>query len=287
MNEIVLGKMNRLRVVKKVDFGYYLQGTVRGEAVEVLLPNGEITGEGVEVEQDVDVFIYLDQEERIIASMNRPLAEVGDFAWLEVAWVNNYGAFLNWGLKKDVFVPFREQKKKMEKGEKYIVHLHVDPDSYRIMASAKVEHYLSQDRPPYRRGDEVSLLIWQKTELGLKAIVDNKFAGLLYDNEIFRDIRTGDRVKAYVSQVRPDGKIDLSLQRHGMEAVEDFSDVLLAYMRDHGGSCRLGDKSRAEDIYATFGVSKKVFKRAVGDLYKRRLITIGEDGLQTVDKDNI
>ena len=117
--------------------------------------------------------------------------------------------------------------------------------------------------------------------------MDNKFAGLLYDNEIFRDIRTGDRVKAYVSQVRPDGKIDLSLQRHGMEAIEDFSDVLLAYMRDHGGCCRLGDKSRAEDIYATFGVSKKVFKRAVGDLYKRRLITIGEDGLHTVDNDNI
>ena len=287
MNEISLGRMNRLRVVRRVDFGYYLQGTVRGQIVEVLLPNGEVAGDGVEIDEDVDVFIYLDAEERIVATMHEPLAVVGDFAYLEVAWVNNFGAFLHWGPIKDLFVPFREQKKKMQKGDKYIVHLHVDPDSYRIMASAKVEHYLSQDRPPYRRGDEVSLLIWQKTELGLKAIVDNKFAGLLYDNEIFRDIRTGDRVKAYVSQVRPDGKIDLSLQRHGMEAVEDFSDVLLAYMGDHGGSCHLGDKSRAEDIYATFGVSKKVFKRAVGDLYKRRLITIGEDGLHTVDKDNI
>ena len=286
MNEIVLGKMNRLRVVKKVDFGYYLQGTVRGEAVEVLLPNGEIIGNGVELEQDVDVFIYLDQEERIIASMNRPLAEVGDFAWLEVAWVNNYGAFLNWGLKKDVFVPFREQKKKMEKGEKYIVHLHADPDSYRIMASAKVEHYLSQEKPAYRAGEEVDILIWQKTELGLKAIVDNKFDGLLYDNEVFRNVRTGDRMKAYVRHVRPDGKIDLSLQRKGREAVQDISEVLLDYINAHGGRCNLGDKSRAEEIYEKFGVSKKVFKRAVGDLYKRRVIIITEEGLEKVEKDN-
>ena len=277
--------MNRLRVVKKVEFGYYLEGTIRGDRQEVLLPNGELTGSAELLDQEVDVFIYLDQEERIIATMKEPLAQVGDFAYLEVAWVNNFGAFLHWGPLKDLFVPFREQKMKMQKGQSYIVHLHVDPESYRIMASAKVEHYLDQGRPPYRPGDEVELLIWQKTELGLKAIVDNRFGGLLYDKQVFRPLRTGDRLKAYVSQVRPDGKIDLSLQRHGQEAVQDFSDILLTWLHGHEGRCPLGDKSPAEEIYATFGVSKKVFKKAVGDLYRRRLISIGEDGLQTVNKE--
>ncbi len=277
--------MNRLRVVKKVEFGYYLEGTIRGDRQEVLLPNGELTSSAELLDQEVDVFIYLDQEERIIATMKEPLAQVGDFAYLEVAWVNNFGAFLHWGPLKDLFVPFREQKMKMQKGQSYIVHLHIDPESYRIMASAKVEHYLDQGRPPYRPGDEVELLIWQKTELGLKAIVDNRFGGLLYDKQVFRPLRTGDRLKAYVSQVRPDGKIDLSLQRHGQEAVQDFSDILLTWLHEHEGRCPLGDKSPAEEIYATFGVSKKVFKKAVGDLYRRRLIIIGEDGLQTVNKE--
>ena len=277
--------MNRLRVVKKVEFGYYLEGTIRGDRQEVLLPNGELTSSAELLDQEVDVFIYLDQEERIIATMKEPLAQVGDFAYLEVAWVNNFGAFLHWGPLKDLFVPFREQKMKMQKGQSYIVHLHIDPESYRIMASAKVEHYLDQGRPPYRPGDEVELLIWQKTELGLKAIVDNRFGGLLYDKQVFRPLRTGDRLKAYVSQVRPDGKIDLSLQRHGQEGVQDFSDILLTWLHGHEGRCPLGDKSPAEEIYATFGVSKKVFKKAVGDLYRRRLISIGEDGLQTVNKE--
>lgn len=277
--------MNRLRVVKKVEFGYYLEGTIRGDRQEVLLPNGELTSSAELLDQEVDVFIYLDQEERIIATMKEPLAQVGDFAYLEVAWVNNFGAFLHWGPLKDLFVPFREQKMKMQKGQSYIVHLHIDPESYRIMASAKVEHYLDQGRPPYRPGDKVELLIWQKTELGLKAIVDNRFGGLLYDKQVFRPLRTGDRLKAYVSQVRPDGKIDLSLQRHGQEAVQDFSDILLTWLHEHEGRCPLGDKSPAEEIYATFGVSKKIFKKAVGDLYRRRLIIIGEDGLQTVNKE--
>jgi len=278
MTEIQLGKMNRLPAVKKVDFGYYLEGTVRGEKVEVLLPNGEVTGETELLDTEVDVFIYLDQEERIIATMKKPLAQVGDFAYLEVAWVNNFGAFLHWGLLKDLFVPFREQKMKMQKGQSYIVHLHIDPTSYRIMASAKIERYLSQERPPYHSGDEVEVLIWQKTDLGLKAIVDNRFGGLFYDTQIFREIHTGDRLKAYVSQVRPDGKIDLCLQHRGQEAVQDFSEVLLDYLRENDGKTALGDKSPAEEIYATFGVSKKVFKKGIGDLYRRRLIVIKDDG---------
>ncbi len=277
--DIQLGRINRLAIIKYVDFGFYLDGGRKYG--RILLPNGELT-RPVDVGDIVDVFLYLDQEERLIATMRNPLAQVGDFAYLEVAWVNQFGAFLSWGVLKDLFVPFREQKMKMQKGQRYIVHVHQDEESYRIMASAKVERYLSQDFPPYQPGDEVEALIWQKTDLGFKVIADNKFGALLYDSQVFRDIHTGDRLKAYVKQVRPDGKIDLMLQPEGKAAVEDFSEVLLQHLRTNGGRTVLGDKSPAEEIYSVFGVSKKVFKKAVGDLYKRRLITISEDGLKLV-----
>lgn len=258
-------------------FGYYLDGDrMHGE---ILLPQNEIVG-SVELDQELDAFLYLDQEERLIATMRQPLAQVGDFAFLEVAWVNNFGAFLNWGLLKDLFVPFREQKMKMVKGQSYIVHIHLDEESSRIMASAKVERYLNSDFPPYRRGDEVDILVWQKTDLGFKVIIDNQWAGLLYDSQVFRELHTGDRTRAYIYKVREDGKIDVSLSRQGQEGVSDFSDVLLAYLQDNNGFCPLGDKSPAEDIASTFSVSKKVFKKAVGDLYKKRLITISPDGLR-------
>ncbi len=276
---ISLGQINRLRVVKQVPFGYYLDGGhVHGE---ILLPQNEAQGD-VAVDGNVDVFLYLDQEERLIATMRMPLAQVGDFAFLQVAWVNNFGAFLDWGLLKDLFVPFREQKMKMVKGQGYIVHIHLDEDSNRIMASAKVERYLDPGRPSYRRGDEVEALVWQKTDLGFKVIIDNRWGGLLYDSQVFRSLHTGDRVRAYINKVREDGKIDVSLTPQGREGVMEFSDVLLAYLREHDGYCPLGDKSPAEDIAEVFGVSKKVFKKGVGDLYKRRLIAISEDGLRLV-----
>ena len=273
--KLQLGKINTLTVARRADHGLYLSGGPE----DILLPNKYVP-EGTEIGDEIDVFLYLDSEERLIATTEKPLAEVGDFAWLRVAWVNNFGAFLDWGLMKDLFVPFREQKMKMQKDHSYLVHVHLDPETYRIMASAKVERYLSEDYPPYHGGDEVDCLIWQKTDLGFKAIVDNRFAGLLFDDEIFRQLHSGDRLNAYVKQVRPDGKIDLSLQKKGQRAVEDFSDVLLRHLQTNGGHSPLGDKSPAEEIYAVFGVSKKVFKKAVGDLYRRRLITIAADGLQ-------
>lgn len=280
-SDIRLGQVNLLTVSKQVDFGFYLDGgEIHGE---ILLPNGEIKSEiDVRIGEQLPVFIYLDTEERLVATTRDTLAQVGDFAYLEVAWVNNFGAFLHWGPMKDLFVPFREQKMKMQKGQSYIVHVHLDEQSYRIMASAKVDRYLSQEMPPYRPGDEVNLLVWQKTDLGLKAIVDNQFGGLLYDSQVFRQIHTGDRIKAYVKQVRPDGKIDLMMQRPGQEAVADFSETLLNHLQMNGGSTVLGDKSPAEEIYAVFGVSKKVFKKAVGDLYKKRLIEILPDGLKLI-----
>ena len=270
-----LGQTNRLTVVRRAEQGLYLSGGPE----DILLPNRYVP-EGANVGDELDVFVYLDSEERLVATTETPLAQVGDFAWLEVAWVNQFGAFLDWGLMKDLFVPFSEQKMKMQKGRSYLVHIHLDPQTYRIVASAKIERYLSKDWPPYHGGDEVDALIWQKTDLGFKAIVDNLFAGLLFDDEIFRELHSGDRLRAFVKQVRPDGKIDLSLQRKGQKAVADFSDILLNHLRTNGGFSALGDKSPAEEIYALFGVSKKVFKKAVGDLYRRRLITIENEGIR-------
>lgn len=276
MSHIQLGKYNRLEVVKEVDFGVYLDG---GEEGEILLPTRYVP-EGCKPGDVLNVFIYLDMDERLIATTLEPYVQVGEFACLEVAWVNQYGAFLDWGLMKDLFVPFREQKMKMVKGNRYVVHVHLDDESYRIVASAKVERYLSKENPSYRRGDEVDILVWQKTDLGFKVIVDNKFGGMIFSNEIFSDVRTGMKMKAYVKQVREDGKIDLQLQQGGVRKVEDFSETLLEYIRSNGGSTEINDKTDAEVIYQTFGVSKKTFKKAVGDLYKKRLIVIEESSIR-------
>lgn len=277
MSHIKLGEYNLLEVVKEVDFGVYLDGSEDGE---ILLPTRYVP-QGCKPGDVLNVFIYLDMDERLIATTLQPYVKVGEFACLEVAWVNQYGAFLDWGLMKDLFVPFREQKMKMLKGNSYVVHIHLDEDSYRIVASAKVEKYLSKDMPEYNAGDEVEILVWQKTDLGYKVIVDNKFGGMIFKNEIFTDVRIGMKMPAYIKQVRPDGKIDLELQKGGVKKVEDFADTLLEYIRSNGGSTPLNDKTEADVIYNTFGVSKKTFKKAVGDLYKKRLIVLeGEQGIR-------
>ena len=273
---VILGKYNQLEVVKEVDFGVYLDG---GDDGEILLPSRYVP-EGCKPGDVLNVFIYLDNEERLIATTLQPKVQVGEFACLEVAWINEYGAFLDWGLMKDLFVPFREQKMKMQKGRSYVVHAHVDEESYRIMASAKVERYLSKEKPDYQPGQEVEIMIWQRTDLGYKAIVENQYSGLIYKGEIFKSLEPGMKLTAYIRQVREDGKIDLTLQKDGQKKVEDFSEVLLQFIKDQGGHTLLNDKSAAEDIYEAFGVSKKTFKKAVGDLYKKRLIVLEEGGIR-------
>ncbi len=271
-----LGDFNTLKVVKRVDFGIYLDG---GQEGEILLPT-RFVPQGTQIGDDLDVFLYLDQEERLIATTEKPLACVGDFAYLECAWVNKYGAFLKWGLMgKDLFCPFREQKQRMQVGRSYIVYIHIDSQSYRIVATAKVERYLNPDPAPFNAGQEVSLLVWQKTDLGFKVIADNQYPGLIYDNQIYQHVHTGDRLRGYVNQVRGDGKLDLSLQPAGRQHTEDFAETLLAYLHDHAGLCPYGDHSDAEEIKSVFSVSKKTFKRAVGDLYRRHLITIDDSGI--------
>ncbi len=274
-----LGKFNTMRVVKAVDFGLYLDG---GDEGEILLP-ARYVPQGCRPGDELRVFIYLDNEERLVATTETPLAQVGDFACLEVAWTNRYGAFLRWGPMKDLFVPFREQKARMEVGRRYVVHVHVDEESFRIMASAKVERYLDREAPDYGPGQAVDLLVWQKTDLGYKVIVDNRHAGLLYEQEVFRPLGVGERVRGFVRQVRPDGKIDLTLRRDGQEGVADFAETLLERVRGNGGRLPLHDKSPADEVYALLGVSKKVFKKAVGELYKKRLVVLEPDGIRLAD----
>ena len=278
MSHIKLGKYNQLEVVKEVDFGVYLNGDEDGE---ILLPKRYVP-EGTKPGDILNVFIYLDMEERLVATTLQPYVQVGEFACLQVAWVNQFGAFLDWGLKKDLFVPFREQKMKMQKGKRYVVHVHLDEESYRIVASAKVEHYLSTEKPEYQLGQEVNVMVWQRTDLGYKVIVENQFSGMLFHNEVFQPLEAGMHLSAFVKQVRPDGKIDLELQKAGARKVDDFSEVLLQYIKDNDGFTPLNDKTDAEVIYQTFGVSKKTFKKAVGDLYKKRLVVLEEGGIRLV-----
>lgn len=290
---ITIGTYNTLRIVKRVDFGLYLDG---GEEGEILLPKRYATPQ-MHIGDDIEVFIYLDQDERPVATTEQPLAKVGEFAWLEVAWTNQYGAFLKWGPMKDLFCPFREQKQRMEQGKRYIVYVKEDEETHRLMATAKVEKYLSpialvatesQPAPthqapkplPYHHGDAADCLVWQKTDLGFKCIVDNRYQGQLYDNQIFQPLHTGDRFTAYIDHIRQDGKIDLTLQPTGRRHTLDFAEVLLRYLYENNGRCDLGDKSPAELIYDRFKVSKKAYKKAIGDLYKRHLITIGDDGIR-------
>ena len=256
----------------------YLDG---GKEGDILMPQKYVP-EGTKVGDDVQCFVYLDAEERLIATTETPLAKVGDFAYLKCTWVNEYGAFLDWGVMKDVFCPFHEQKKKMEIGDSYIVYLHIDEESYRIVATAKIDRWLDNPNGQLKNGQKVALLVWQKTDLGFKVIIDNHYGGLVYTDQIFRYVHTGDRLEGYVQLVRPDGKVDVTLQPTGRQQTVDFAETLLQWLKDNGGHCDLGDKSDAEDIKRMFQVSKKTYKRAIGDLYKRRLIRIEETGISLV-----
>lgn len=273
---IRLGDWNELKVTRFSDHGAYLDG---GSVGEILMPNAYVQ-QDLQVGDVVKVFVYLDQAERLVGTTEQPLARVGDFAYLRVAWVNEYGAFLHWGLMKDLFVPFREQKMRMEKDRSYIVYVYIDPESRRIVGSAKVEKWLEEARKKdYYRGRAVDLLVQQKTDLGFKVIVDNAHSGLLYDNQLYSELHTGDRLQGVVVNVRPDCKLDVSAQSIGKSRFRDFAEVLVEELEQAGGQLPFTDKSASEEIVARFGVSKKTFKQAVGTLYKARRIVLTDEGI--------
>ena len=271
---IKLGDYNTLRIIRFTDHGAYLDG---GEVGEILLPKAYVERE-MRPNDEVTAFICLDQQERLVATLETPLARVGDFAFLRVAWTNEHGAFLDWGLMKDLLVPFREQRMRMERGRSYIVYVRIDEETQRLIATAKVERYLKPATPEdFHRGQEVELLIWRKTPIGYKVIVDNKVDGMIYDNQIFEPIHIGDRCSVTVVTVREDGKLDISLQRIGANRFRDFSETLLEELKAAGGELPFSDRSSAEAIAERFGVSKKTFKRALGTLYRQRLIRLSDE----------
>ena len=276
---INIGQFNTLTITRFTDHGAYVDG---GEVGEILVPKAYVT-KSMRPGDTLELFVYLDQSERLVATTEQPLAMVGDFAYLEVAWVNEHGAFLNWGVMKDLFVPFRQQKRTMEVGESYIVFVDIDEETDRLMATAKIDKHLRPAREHYyHRGEEVDLLVWQRTELGLKVIVDNCHAGLVYNDQLFApEPKTGDRLRGTVVNVRPDGRIDVSLQRLGKSRFRDFAEVLYEELQAAPeGFLPFTDKSSSDDISARFGVSKKTFKRAVGTLYREKKIVLEEGGIR-------
>lgn len=270
---IQLGKYSTLKVVKELDFGMYLDG---GEEFgEILLPTKYIPN-GTKVGDEIEVFLYLDSEDRIIATTLKPYAQAGEFAYLQVASVNRVGAFLDWGLPKDLLVPFREQRSEMKQGYKYIVYIYADVESRRLVASAKLNKFLDNTPVEYEYNEEVDLLVTQKTDLGWKVIVNSRHSGMIYDNEIFVPIQKGDRIKGYVKHIRRDEKLDITLQKTGydVEAMDTLAKEIFEKLKASGGIIPLSDKSSAEEIAEIFGCSKKSYKKAIGSLYKAKLINI-------------
>lgn len=273
-----LGDYNSLTITRFTESGAYLDG---GNGLEILMPK-QYTTRDMRPGSEVEVFVYLDQQNRPVATTETPLCKVGDFAYLEVSWLNEYGAFLNWGLLKDLFVPFSQQRVKMVKGHSYVVYVYIDERSGRITASSRINQFLFHGKPALKEKQEVSILIHRRTELGYKAIIlDTKTEGLLYKDEVFRNLNIGDKLQAYVHHIRPDDKVDLSLQLGGRAHVEDFAVTLLHSLKDKPNHfIPLTDSSAPDEIYDYYGVSKKTFKRAVGALYKERLIALEADGIR-------
>ena len=271
-----IGLMNELEVVKTVDFGIYLDGGPHGE---ILMPKRYVP-EGTKPGDVLNVFIYLDSEDRLIATSETPKAMVGEFVMLKVISVTSVGAFLDWGLPKDLLVPFREQQQRMEAGKSYLVYVYLDDESQRIVATSKLDKCLDNIPVDYEPGEEVDLIIAGQTNLGYKAIIDNSHWGMIYKNEVFQDLQTGQHVKGFIKAIREDEKIDLSLQKEGYEKIDDISQTILNKLAANKGFLPFTDKTDPEIIKNTFKISKKNFKKAIGTLYKQRLISLEENGIR-------
>ena len=271
-----IGKLNHLYVVKEVDFGIYLDG---GDLGEILMPKRYVP-EGTQPEDTIEAFIYLDSEDRLVATTEKPMAMVDEFALLEVVAVTQVGAFLNWGLPKDLFVPFREQRQPMEEGKKYLVFVYLDANTKRIAASSKIEQFLDNIPVDYDENEEVDLIVVNETDLGYNAIIDNSHLGILYKNEVFQSLNPGDKIPGFIKKIRTDGKIDLRLDKVGYEKITSFVDRIIAELQKNNGFLPLTDKSSPDEIYKTFKISKKNFKAAIGALYKKRFIALEENGIK-------
>lgn len=274
----LIGRFNSLQVVKHTDFGLYLDGGADGE---ILLPRRYVPkDEPSEVGDWLNVFLYLDSDDRPIATTLRPKAQVGQFASLKVVQINRIGLFLDWGLPKDLLLPHSEEKRPLQVGDYCVVYLYLDERTRRITATARLDRYLDRTPARYQAGQAVDLLVVEPTPLGFKAIIDGQHWGLIHKNEAFKFLRGGMREQGYIKEMRADGRISLSLQPVGQEARDTLSEQILARLREQDGVLALSDKSPPEQISRLFGVSKGNFKKAIGGLYKQGLIEIHDDRIQ-------
>ena len=273
-----IGQINTLVVVKKVDFGVYLDGKELGD---ILLPERYVPASCM-LEDEIDVFIYLDSEDLLIATTQTPKAMVGECAYLKVIEVNAVGAFLDWGLPKDLLVPYGEQQKPMEVGHSYVVTLYIDEASDRIAASSRLNKFVVDTSPYFKSQQLVELLICERTDLGYKAVVNQSVIGLLFNSDVVKPVSYGDRLEGYVKQVREDNKLDLCLQLVTREALDALSQEILAFIEAQGGVITLTDRSAPEDIAKQFGVSKSSYKKALGKLYQKRLVLIEKKSVSLV-----
>ncbi len=277
---IEIGKINKLRVSGQSAYGFFLDGDNVGD---ILLPNKHIQA-NIKEEDWVDAFVYVDSDDKFFATMLKPKAMVGEFACLKVVSVNRVGAFLDIGLSKDLLVRYAEQKIPMLEGKSYLVYVHLEPGGIRMVGSSKLDHFFNPDIADYNIGELVDIIVWEKTDIGYKVVINNVDLGLLYHSEIFQPLVVGQKAQAYVKKVREDQKIDLCLQKSGYQKPDELAEKILTKLVANGGFLAVNDKSSASAISSLFGVSKKKFKMAVGGLYRQRRISFSDDGIRLIDK---
>lgn len=272
-----LGVFNTLIIDRLTGVGLFLTDNVN----DVLLPLKYVP-KNYQIGDEITVFLYLDHEERPVATSLEPYITLNDFAFLRVNYTNSFGAFIDWGLEKDLFVPFKEQARPMEQGKRYLVHAYMDEKSNRIVGSSRINKFLDNSELELQQGDEVDLIISHITELGINVIINKKHKGLMYANEVYEDLRIGDSHIGYIKTIRPDNKIDVSFQKLGVENIEPNAEIILKELKANRGFLRLNDKSHPEDIKTVLKMSKKTFKKAVGSLYRDKIIEIKDDGIYLV-----
>lgn len=268
-----IGKFNTLTLIKQVAFGVYLDG---GELGDILLPRLEVPATA-KLGDQLEAFVYLDSEDRLIATLKRPKAQVGRCVYLRVAQVNHAGAFLDWGLPKDLLVPFGEQRIPMREDQSYVVYVYLDKPSGRLVASSRLENWLSEDGSEFEEMQPVNLLIWARTDMGYKAVINQSHLGLIFKDEVLQPLRIGQKLKGFVRRIREDGRIDLCLQLQGQSVRDDLAEKILAHLAENDGRSPLCDRSAPEEIHALYKVSKGNYKKALGGLLKQGKIVIYPD----------
>lgn len=278
-----LGTYQTLNVARTTPQGYILQNTSTRSDKEVLLPKG-LAFRDLQKGENVHVFLFKDGDERVTATMQDPKITLGGIALLRAKDVNRYGAYLDWGLNKDLFVPHSEQKTMMKEGHSYLVYMYLDEETDRLVATPKIERFLDDEEITVEEGEEVNLWIWNRTDLGYNVIINEKHKGLIYHDEFFSDVNYGDKTTGYIKQIRPDNKIDVTLRPIGYDKVEPNADLILRRIKEAGGFLNLHDKSDPDEIRNRLQMSKKTFKKSIGMLYKKNIIRIEDDGIYLVEK---